>query len=161
VYSPRPRHYTHHTQPSPGPYWWRVFFGLPACICISPVSGLYISPYPWYPPASLYVSISSHFGADHRRSTESHTVSHCIQLYPHISSCIQLYLAVSCCISLSPYPPTASKTGYGKKYTPGEGYTLQTTEHPSPKQPSPKLKSAQREPAPPVIWIRQRRRPLF
>ena len=38
------------------------------------------------------------------------------------SSCIQLYLAVSRCIS--PYL-TTSKTGYGQKYTPGEGYACE------------------------------------
>jgi len=43
---------------------------------------------------------------------------HCISLYPTVSSCTRTYLAVSSCIL--PYP-TASKTGYGQKYTVGEG----------------------------------------
>jgi len=48
-----------------------------------------------------------------------------IQLYPTVSSCIciciYLYPAVSTVSRCIPWHRTASKTGYGKKYTPGEG----------------------------------------
>ena len=61
-------------------YFWdipHVFDLYPTCI----------SPYPWYPTVSLYLSryASSHVAADL-------TVSRCTQLFPYVSSCIQLYL---------------------------------------------------------------------
>ena len=84
-----------------------------------PVFHLYlacISPYPWYPAVFLYLAILQQI--------------HCIPLYPTVSSCICTYLAVSSCICcISPYP-TASKTGYNQKYTPGEGYPASCLNHP-------------------------------
>jgi len=82
-----------------------VFHVYPACI--SPISCLYLT-------ISLVSRCIWPFCS---RST----VSRCIPLYPAVSVRIKLYSAVpaaSRCISSY---LTASKTGYGQKYTPREG----------------------------------------
>jgi len=99
---------------------WRVFLGCPACI--QPVFRLYLTVtvilgIPLYPCIYLHLAIS-------QQIARYPAVSHCIQLYPYVSSCIQLYPAAG----ISPHP-TASKTGYGQKYTPGEGSHLAFTRY--------------------------------
>jgi len=102
-----------------------IFWGYPACTCISPVSAC-ISPYPWYPAVSLslYRSISRRFVAESDPLypiPPYPTASSCIHttrtylalLYPAVSSCCA-YPAVSYTVS---HRLAASKTGYGQKYT--------------------------------------------
>jgi len=87
---------------------WRVFLEPPACIL--PVSCLYLT----VSLVSRCTAVSSHSAVD----PLCPAVSHCIQLYSYVSSYIPAVSAVSRCISSY---LTASKTGYGQKYTPGEG----------------------------------------
>jgi len=111
-------------EPSPGVYFWdlpSVFHVYPACIS---------SPHPWYPAVSLYLAIL--------QQIHCIPLSRCIPLYPAVSVRVRVlctvhcrylavYLVVSRCIStrrgggIRIVSPTASKTGYSQKYTPGEG----------------------------------------